>query len=288
MDVLVAGGTGCIGRALCRALVERDHAVTAMARSPDAVALPPGVETVVADVTQPDLTDAVAGHDAVVNLVALPSHVDPRERSHETVHRDGTANLVAASEATDVERFVQLSALGVDADVDTAYFRAKRKAERIVRDADLEWVLVRPSVVFGDGCAFLPFLRRTFSPGIAPLPGGGDLRIQPIWAGDLAAMLAECIEGPHAGQVYEIGGPEVLTLGETVRLACGDPVVVPVPDSVAATAFSIAERLPLVPFGRDQYRVFALDNTTDHDDIATLDVDPDSLRTLGDHLSGKE
>jgi hypothetical protein len=77
MDVLVAGGTGFIGRPVCRVLVDRGHRVTAASRSPDGVSLPDGVVRARADVTDADLRDLVAGHDAVINLVALPSHVQP-------------------------------------------------------------------------------------------------------------------------------------------------------------------------------------------------------------------
>ncbi len=72
MNVFVAGGSGFVGRSVCRVLVDRGHGVTAASRTPDPSELPADVEAVSVDVTDPDLDDAVAGHDAVVNLVALP------------------------------------------------------------------------------------------------------------------------------------------------------------------------------------------------------------------------
>ncbi len=281
MDVLVAGGTGFIGRSLCRVLVDRGHAVTTASRSPDTTEVPDGVETTAIDVTEPALADAVAGHDAVVNLVALPSHVQPRGRSHEAVHYDGTRHLVAASENTGVERFVQLSGLGVDDGVETAYFRAKRRAERVVRDSSLEYVIYRPSVVFGDGCAFVPFVERMVPPLVTPLPGGGRMRLQPIWVEDLTPLIADGLEDDrHAGRCYEIGGPERLTLAETVTTICGGGVVVPIPMALAGIAARAVDPLPWIPFGRDQYRALQLDNTTTDDALAAFGVDPDSLRTL--------
>lgn len=98
MDVLIAGGTGFVGSSLCRVLHDRGHAVTAASRSPASEGLPAGVETVSLDVTSPDLAGVVDGYDAVVNLVALPSHTRPRGQSHDSVHRAGTRHLVRASE----------------------------------------------------------------------------------------------------------------------------------------------------------------------------------------------
>ncbi|WP_254762359.1 complex I NDUFA9 subunit family protein [Natrinema marinum] len=285
MNVLVAGGTGFVGRSLCRVLVDRGHDVTAASRTPDATGLPDSVETAALDVTEPDLGTAVAGHDAVVNLVALPSHVQPRGRCHEAVHYDGTRHLVTASEAAGVERFVQLSGLGVDDGVKTAYFRAKRRAERVVRDASLEHVIYRPSVVFGDGCAFVPFVERLVPPLVTPLPGGGRMRLQPIWVEDLTPLIADGLaDDRHAGRCYEIGGPERLTLAETVTTIRGGGVVVPIPMALAGLAARAVEPLPWPPFGRDQYRAMGLDNTTTDDALAAFGVDPDSLRTLSAYV----
>lgn len=285
MNVLVAGGAGFVGQSLCRVLGERGHDVTAASRSPDDGNLPAGVATTTLDVTEPDLTDVVAGHDAVVNLVALPAHTQPRHQTHEAVHRDGTEHLLRAGEATGVERFVQLSGLGLDDPVDTAYFRAKREAEALVRDSPLDWVIYRPSVVFGDGCAFVPFVRRVVPPLVAFLPGGGTMRIQPIWVGDLAPMLADGLEEDrHVGETYDIGGPERLTLAETVRQITGCRAVVPVPMALAAVSIAIAEALPFVPLGRDQYRALTLDNTVTENDVTAFGADEADLRTLGSYL----
>lgn len=281
MNVLVAGGTGCVGRACCRELVDRGHAVTAASRSPDPAAVPGSVDLTRLDVTEPPLDDAVAGHDVVVNLVALPSHIEPRGAGHEAVHAEGTRNLLAAGERCDVDRFVQLSALGVDSGIETDYFAAKRAAERTVRDAEFDWTIVRPSVVFGDGCAFLPFLRRLSRFGVVPLPGGGRLRLQPIWSDDLATVLADCtVDDGHAGATYAVGGPEVLSLRELVQAVRPGATVLPVPLPIASAVAAVLERVPGVPFGRDQVRVFAADNVVEESDVREVGIDPDELRPL--------
>jgi uncharacterized protein YbjT (DUF2867 family) len=286
VNVLVVGGTGFVGRHLCRVLDDRGHDVTAASRTPDPAVVPDGVQTATADVTDATLDSLVAGFDAVVNLVALPSHVEPRDQRHEAVHLQGTRNLVAASERAGIDRFLQMSALGVDADVLTDYFAAKRGAERYVRKSDLDWAIYRPSVVFGDGCAFLPFLDRLATARVVPLPEGGDLPIQPIWIGDLAPMLADGVRADrHRGATYELGGPERITLREIVQLVREDAVVVPVPGPLAALGAMAAEAIPGVPIGADQYRVFQLDNTTSNEDVAAFDVSESGLRSLESYLS---
>lgn len=291
MDVLVAGGTGFIGTVLCEELGDRGHDVTALARNPDEATLPADVDAVAGDVTDPDSIDrAVAGRDAVVNLVALsPLFQPPEGLSHESVHLGGTETLVTAAEAASVERFVQLSGLGADPDAPTAHLRAKGRAEIVVRDADLETVIVRPSVVFGEGAEFLDFVDMTTTPYVTPLPGGGSMRFQPIWVDDLVPMLADCVvDATHANETYELGGQQRLTLAEITRLyyaSRGQSVrIVPVPMILSRLGLTLAGPIPFVPFGREQAKALSIDNVTDYNDIDAFGVDPADLRTVGEYL----
>ncbi len=296
MKVLVTGGDGFIGRHLCTTLAERGHTVTALSRRPDDSVLPDGVETVAGDVTDREGVDAVVeGQDAIVNLVSLTPLYEPQGRSHEAVHLGGTEVLVEAAEGAGVQRFVQMSGLGVDPDADTAYLRAKGRAEEVVRASALDWVIVRPSVVFGDGAEFLTFtkrLKRMFAPVVPlyPLPGGGTrTRFQPMYIGDLAPMLAACVEDDgRARETYELGGPDILTLREVTEMvyeAEGKRLVfVPLPMPVARLGLTVLGVVPGFPMGPDQYRSLKLDNTVENNDISAFGVEETDLRSFVDYL----
>jgi len=294
MDVLVVGGSGFIGRHLCAELLDRGHDVTVLSRDPGNAALD-GVTTVAGDVrSYESIAGAFEERDAAVNLVALSPLFEPRggNEMHDRVHRKGTEHCVAAAEAADVDRFVQMSALGADPDGPTHYIRAKGRAETAVRDVDLDWTIVRPSVVFGDGGEFLSFARKLTPPVLAPLPGGGETRFQPIHVGNLAGMLADALGGGHAGETYELGGPDVLTLADVVRLvrrARGQSIrVVPVPMALAGIGMTVAGIVPGSPFGPDQYRSLQFDNTTDDNDIDAFGRAAGDLTTLAGYLGVEE
>lgn len=292
MNVLVVGGSGFIGQHLCEELVERGHDVTALSRDPDPSDLPDGVETAVGDVTAYDsIEPAFAGQDTVYNLVSLSPLFKPRggDERHIEVHRNGTEHCLRAAAEHEVSRFVQLSALGADPAGNTHYIRAKGRAENLVRDTDIDWTIVRPSVVFGDGAEFIEFTRKLTPPFLAPLPGGGKTRFQPIYVGDLVPMLADMIaDDSHVGQTYELGGPEVLTLAEVAKLARrarGQSVtVLPVPMALTGVGLTVAGSIPGFPFGRDQYRSLQSDNTVADNDIDAFDVSEDDLTTLAAYL----
>ncbi|MFO7926522.1 MAG: complex I NDUFA9 subunit family protein [Halobacteriota archaeon] len=317
MRILVVGGTGFIGTHLCRELLDRGHEVTALSRSPDDGDLPEDVRTVMGDVTAYDSIErAFEAQDAVFNLVALSPLFRPASGNemHYRVHEGGTANVVRAAEEHGVGLIVQMSALGADQNGETAYIRSKGLAEGVVRSSELEWVIFRPSVVFGDGGEFIPYTKQLALPYVTPLPGGGKTRFQPIWVNDFAPMLADAVDGgdrgsdgtgedengdnPHVGHVYEIGGPEVLTLAEIAELAHGadgrSVGIVPIPMSLASVGLtsldfvpaSVLDALPGVPrMGSDQYRSLRFDNTVVENDVTAFGVDPDDLLTLAEYLT---
>ncbi|WP_049901156.1 complex I NDUFA9 subunit family protein [Natrinema sp. J7-1] len=291
MNVLVAGGSGFIGTTLCAELVERGHAVTALSRSPDDAGLPDGVAPAIGDVSAYEsIADTVAGHDAVVNLVSLSPLYDPRGGpSHEEIHLGGTENLVRAADAGGVSRFLQMSALGADPNGDTAYIRAKGRAEAVVRESDLEWTIVRPSVVFGDGGEFVAFTKTLTTPYVTGLPGGGKTRFQPIWVGDLVPMLADALEDDaHVGETYDLAGPQITTLADVTKLVYAaegkDVTIVPIPMGLAKIGLAAGDSLPFVPFGPDQARSLEFDNTVADNDVTAFGRDPADLRTLGSYL----
>ncbi|GAB6861672.1 complex I NDUFA9 subunit family protein [Haloplanus litoreus] len=295
MKILVTGGTGFVGRYLCRELKSRGHSVTALARQPSKGDLPGGVEKAMGDVTAYDsLVEPMRGHDAVVNLVALSPLFKPSggDEMHDRIHRGGTENVVRAAEETGVEKILQMSALGADPNGPTAYIRAKGAAEEVVKSSSLRYVIFRPSVIFGDGGEFVPFTKKLAPPYLTPLPGGGKTRFQPIWVEDLAPMLATAVEDDaYDGGVYEVGGPERLSLADVARKVHGSEgrpaTVIPVPMALAKIGLSVLGSIPGAPMGADQYRSLQFDNTTEHNDVGAFDVDESALRTLGDYLADR-
>jgi uncharacterized protein YbjT (DUF2867 family) len=296
MNVLVVGGSGFIGSALCTELDERGHEVTALSRSPEEGDLPQGVETVAGDVTAYDsIEGAFEGQDAVVYLVALSPLFKPKGGlTHEKVHLGGAENTIEACEEHGIDRLVHMSALGADPDARTEYLRTKGDAERLVKESGLDWTIFRPSVVFGDGGEFVSFtreLKSTFAPlvPIYPIPGGGKTPFQPIWIGDFVPMLAEALEDDtHVGEEYDVGGPDVLTLADVARLAFraeGKSVkVVPMPMSLAKVGVTLAGPLPFIPFGADQIRSLKEDNRVNDNDIDAFGVEKSELTTVESYL----
>jgi len=297
MNVLVVGGNGFVGSHLCAELVDRGHDVMVLARNPQNGDLPSDVNTYAGDVTDyGSIEGAFDGQDAAINLVALSPLFKPDggDEMHDRIHRGGTEHCLEAADEHDVDRFVQLSALGADSNGSTHYLRAKGRAEELVRESDRDWVIFRPSVVFGEGGEFVGFtkkLKSWFAPGLPvyPLPGGGtSTRFQPVWVGDLVPMIADALEDDdHVGETYEVGGPDVLTLREITNMVYeseGKSVtIVSLPMGMAKLGLTAMGSVGL-PMGKDQYRSLQFDNTVGSNDVAVFGVSESTLTTFRSYL----
>jgi len=183
MDVLITGGAGFVGQHLCAELIDRGHDVTSLSRTPNPSVLPDEVKLTEGDVTNFDsIEGAFEGKDVVVNLAALPPlHQPPRETSHDSVCIGGSINAVEAAEEHGVTKFIEMSSLGADPNGDIAYWRTQGLGEEVVRYSDLDWIIFRPSFIFGEGSETFTFIEQYTTPYVTVLPSGGKRpKFQPI------------------------------------------------------------------------------------------------------------
>lgn len=226
MRVLVAGGTGLVGSAIIEQLLrlDRGHQIRCLTRRPERPS-PWGaaVSLVGGDVRDPaSLRQAVADTDCVVHCVQFPNHPveNPRKGlTYEAIDGQGTVNLVEACRERGVRRIVYLSGAGVRPGRAEPWFRAKWRAEEAIRASGLEYVILRPSWIYGPRDRslnrFVAFVR--YLP-VVPVIGNGQNRVQPVFVEDVGLVGARAVDEPAAtNRVFELGGPQILTMDEVIR-----------------------------------------------------------------------
>ena len=212
MRVAVIGGTGFVGVQVVLALRRAGHEPLALARHEASAA---GAPFRAADLVDPRrLEGALAGCDAVVSA-AGSLHQSLSQTFHD-VHFRGMRNLVEACRAQRVRRLVHLSSLGARPSSRSAFHRSKFLGEDRLRRSLLDVTVLRPSAIFGAGDDFVrPLARLLRRFPVAPLPGRGAARIQPIAVGDVAAAVVAALDRPATvGEAYDLPGPELLTISE--------------------------------------------------------------------------
>ena len=278
--ILVLGGAGFVGRHLCEKLARAGCHITVPTRRAAngfAVQTLPGLTVLQADVfDDADLRGLMAGHDAVVNLIAI---LHGTEAAFERVHVALPQKIAPACLATGVKRVVHVSALGAALNGPSMYQRSKARGEAVLQSAGLDLTVLRPSVIFGDGDRFLTlFAQLQKVAPVVPLAGAAT-RFQPVWVEDVAQAIANsllgatgCAPAATVGQIYDLCGPEVMTLAELVRFAGaasginsgrGRPVL-PLPDALGRLQASLMRLMPGEPLlSQDNLDSMKVDNVCD-------------------------
>lgn len=237
--VLVTGAYGFLGLHIVSRLAEAGHQVVGCGRD---VAFGrrvlPDIRWIPCDFNQD--TDVVAwlprldGVDAVVNCVGILQS-DRRDRAGH-IHADAPRALFAACERAGVRRVVQISALGAADDANTDYARSKAAGDAVLAAMDLDWVILRPSLVYTRSVYGGTALMRGLAgfPFVVPVFDGSQ-EFQPVHMKDLTAVVARFLEPDAPSQVIvPVVGPEKLKLDEILAgwrrwLGFGPPRFIRVP-----------------------------------------------------------
>lgn len=217
MHVLVTGATGFVGRHVCARLLSKGHRVTAAARNTaSALRRFPGIVAVRIDMmgmlSVEKWKPLLAGIDAVVNCAGILQ--SGRGQSAKAIHATAPMALFDACVSSGVPRVVQISAISADEEAGTEYAVTKKAADDYLRSLDLEWIVLRPSLVYAQGSYGGTSLLRGLAglPFVIPLVGDGSQKFQPIHADDLAETVVRCLENPQlARRTLEPVGPDTLT-----------------------------------------------------------------------------
>src|SRR2546428_6546174 len=154
---------------------------------------------------------AFDGSDAVMQTVAIPTE---RKQRFADVNVAGVAHVVAEARRAGVPRIVHMSALGADPASPYPYLRSKGEGQALVTGSGIPFVVLRPSLLFGEGDDFFPRLAFSLMFPVVPVPGDGKSRFQPVHVDDIAQALVAALERPGTAGVHEIGGAEPVTYDE--------------------------------------------------------------------------
>ena len=275
--VTIIGGSGFVGRYIARRLAKDGWRVRVAVRRPNEAlfvrpyGVPGQVEPVACNIRDDASVRAVIkGAAAVVNCVGVLNSVGAN--TFDAVQAQGAGRVARIAAELGVERLVQISAIGADAQSDSSYARSKAEGEAAVLNAFPTAVILRPSIIFGTEDQFFNrFAAMSRMGPILPVVGG-DTRFQPVYVDDVAQAAVKAINGEATAGVYELGVPEVDTfrglMGRMLKVIQRRRAVVTVPFFVARMmgfGFDMAQAVTLglienKMITRDQVRNLARDN----------------------------
>jgi NADH dehydrogenase len=267
--VFVTGASGFLGSRLVPLLVRNGRRVVCLGRNAPSSAIR-GSEFIKGDLSDTaSYRGALAKCGSVIHLAAVTGKKAPAE--YFRVNRDGTAALVTEAGKAGARRFLFVSTIAAKFREVSRYYYAqsKQQAEEIVAASGLDWTIIRPTMIFGDGSPVLDGLRRLAALPVVPVFGSGRALVQPVFVDDLSAALAAVLDDPaSSGRTIEIGGPEVLTMEELllrVRKSAGIPDSrrIHLPAGMMSACLALVEPVlrPLLPVTAGQLASFTNDGT---------------------------
>jgi dihydroflavonol-4-reductase len=270
--VLVTGGTGFIGRHLCRRFLAEGCRVRVLCRAAAPNDLAGAVEVAPGDVTRPaSLSAAFAGAETVFHLASSLGATPCGPQEFSAVNAEGTRHVLEAARAAGTRRVVHCSSVGVlggiqgppaaeDAPLNPQddYERTKAQGERIAREQaarGLPVVVVRPGWAYGPGDRRTFKLIRAIARRRFFFVGDGATREHPVFIDDLVAGMALCRTAPLSpGEVITIAGDEIVTIEDLcgrIARALGVPLSrLHVPSEPLRTGAGLLEGLFKV-FGKE-------------------------------------
>jgi uncharacterized protein YbjT (DUF2867 family) len=267
MKILVCGATGFVGRHLTRALRDAGHTVIRAVRrpvEPDDIAV-----DFCNDTSKQIWLPRLNGITVVVNAVGVLR--ESRNNPMQIVHAATPAALFAAAAEASVERVVQLSALGVDSGIATAYFSTKLLAEHALKalPAHLRWLCLRPSVIYGEDGASAQMFRLLAKLPVHGLPMGGRQRLQPVHIDDICRAVTHWLADPNAvSQTVEAAGADATDMRGMLdsyrqQLGHGSALHLAVPSLLVKTAARIGDHIPASPLCSDTLTMLNAGSTAD-------------------------
>jgi uncharacterized protein YbjT (DUF2867 family) len=284
VHVFLTGATGFVGSHLLQRLLGDGYKITALVRDlsskqADAIARIPAVAAGQLKLARGNVVDGsglvegLRGCDSVIHLVGIISEFG--DETFEQVHVRGTQNVVQAAKEAGVRKFVHMSAIGVRPNGISEYQTSKYRGEEAVRSSGTSFVILRPSLIFGPGSAFVTQMVQLMktAPFIRPVVGSGQSRFRPIYVNDVARCFVDSlVNGAALGKTISLVGAEELTFEELLEkiAACigvrKRAVHIPIPlMQLAAQVFSFLPVRP--PVTRDQLAMLEEGSTADEKEM---------------------
>jgi len=289
--VTVFGGTGYLGRHVVGALLAAGKSVRVACRNPGRLTADlrgaEGVDPIEADIRDgPSIDRALDGAAAAVNAVGL--YVERGHQTFRAVHVEGAQTLAKLAAQRGIGRLVHISGIGVEGKSKSTYVRARAEGEAAVLDALPGAIILRPSVLFGPDDNFINlFIRMARVMPAIPLFGDGQMKMQPVYVGDVARAVARLLDQPDAAAgIYELGGPGIYSYRQILALAMAQAgrrrPLVPWPFALWELQAWGAQILPRPPLTRDQVELMRHDNvlTPGMPTFADIGIRPTALEDI--------
>ncbi len=207
MNILLTGASGFIGRNIAAALTAAGHQIKPVSRRHGA--------DFARMLTPAHWRSHLEDVDAVINSVGIIG--ERGTQRFETLHTLAPTALFRACAGAGIRRVLQISALGADETAFSVYHRSKRAADDVLRGLDLDWFVLRPSLIYGRGGKSARLFMRLAALPLIPVIGDGQQKLQPVHISDVISTVMHSLVSTQPRQTLDIVGTETFTFAEWLQ-----------------------------------------------------------------------
>ena len=270
-EILLFGATGQIGRNLVRKLSENDYRITAVTRNIHQAGYilktqsNPGylrlVELKTFDLNKID--ELVKNCSVCINLIGIL--YEKRKNQFKIIHTDLPDLISQKAQQHNIDKFIHLSALGIDEAIDSNYAKSKMEGEKRIIKNFYKHIILRPSIVYSvDDNFSTNFMSLLGKLPVMPLYYYGKTKFSPIHVTDLVDIIFDMVENKNDNLVLECVGPEELTFKEILQKLLlsikKKRILLPIPFPLAKLSAKLLQLLPNPLLTEDQLRLLKYDN----------------------------
>jgi uncharacterized protein YbjT (DUF2867 family) len=274
MKILILGASGFVGRHFAAALQTKGHEVIRGVRKPR---LPTDIAVdFCKDTDKATWLPKLNGVDAVINAVGVLR--DSNTQPMRLLLEQTPIALFAACQEAGIKRIVQISALGVDKGIETSYFRYRREPEAYLNKLpdNVRWLILRPSVIYGDDGASAKMFRLQASLPVHFLPAGGKQCLQPVHIDDICEAVSRWLADDHAqSQTVSAVGADATDMRGMLdsyrqQLGLNTALHIGVPSALVSLSAKLGDYVPASPLCSDTLLMLNAGNTGDVAPFAKL------------------
>ncbi len=215
MNILLTGASGFIGHHILQTLEQQNHQVIACCRQPEKLIFK-SKNTQILQLNYADMANLsdwlphLKNIDAIINCVGII--IESKGQSFQTLHSQVPTALFKAAEQVGVKKVIQISALGTDESAQSDYHFSKKSADDALRKLNVDWFILQPSIVYGDGAQSMALFHALASLPVHALIDGGKQLMQPVHVSDITATIIQCLEADSVVQLtLPLVGPEAIS-----------------------------------------------------------------------------
>ena len=295
-EILLFGATGQIGRNLIRKLTQNNYKIKAVTRNTHRAgyilktqANPGYLELVeITNFNEKKIENLMRECSICINLIGI---LYEKKGGHfKLIHTDLPDLLSQKANKLNIEKFIHLSALGIEKAIDSKYAQSKLDGEKKIRQNFVNSIILKPSVVYSVDDKFTTrFMTLLSRLPFMPIYYNGETKFTPIHVTDLVEIIFKMIQGKNNDLILECIGPEIFTFKEIIEKLLNSiqkkRILLPLPYSLASFSAKILQLLPNPLLTEDQLKLLKYDNIKSELYKTNFDLGFETVKQFDDEIN---